>query len=260
MATIAQAAQLEACKVISVLQSKLHVSKPTWWLESRFHFSFADWNDPSRMNWGALRVLNDDLVKGKSGFGTHSHRDAEIFTYVVDGQLSHRDSMGNGEALSRGAVQYLSAGTGISHSEMNDSEATCRFLQVWLTPDKRGRTPQYGSSEYTKADRHNRLLHVLGGSGPKPAWTMHSPHSIKLHQDANVLVSECDAGHSFELELGPGRQAYLVCVEGGTSVNDVKLAARDAAKLISNTNGSTSLKMTALDQGMHLMMIEMAMQ
>jgi redox-sensitive bicupin YhaK (pirin superfamily) len=99
-----------------MLAASLHVSKPTWWLESRFHFSFADYWDPQRMNFGALRVVNDDYVQPKAGFGTHPHRDAEIFSYVLEGQLSHKDSMGHKEALGRGCVQYMSAGTGVMHS------------------------------------------------------------------------------------------------------------------------------------------------
>lgn len=174
---------------VRIYPSKLlHVSKPTWWLESRFHFSFADYYDPNRMNFGALRVLNDDLVQPKAGFGTHGHKDAEIFSYVVDGFLSHKDSMGNVESLPRGCVQYLSAGRGITHSEMNQHDEICRFLQIWFTPDAKGHTPQYGSSQYGKADRHNKLLLVLGGTGSVPTWEKVSiPNSIKLHQDANVF-------------------------------------------------------------------------
>ncbi|GIM07422.1 hypothetical protein Vretimale_11516 [Volvox reticuliferus] len=202
--------------VARVPHSSLHLSKPTWWLESRFHFSFADYWDPARENFGVLRVLNDDLVKAGAGFGAHPHRDAEIFSYVVAGQLSHADSMGNKEALPRGCVQYMSAGTGVVHSEMNEGSETCRFLQLWITPDRRGHKPQYGSSVYDKADRHNRLLQILGGTGASPAWPKTAkPQSIHLHQDANVFVSESDPLTRFELSLGPKRQAYMVCIEGG---------------------------------------------
>eukprot|EP00953_Heterococcus_sp_UTEX-ZZ885_P003129 2214-Heterococcus_DN1.PRE.8 len=120
-----------------VPRESLHVSKPTHWLESRFHFSFAGHWDPKRMNFGALRVVNDDLVTAREGFGAHPHRDMEIFSYIVDGELTHADSKGNRESLGRGAVQYMSAGTGVHHSEMNAHPTdTCRFLQVWITPHR----------------------------------------------------------------------------------------------------------------------------
>ncbi|EFJ46541.1 hypothetical protein VOLCADRAFT_105456 [Volvox carteri f. nagariensis] len=246
----------------------LHVSKPTWWLESRFHFSFADYWDPVRQNFGVLRVLNDDLVKAGAGFGAHPHRDAEIFSYVVSGQLSHADSMGNKEALPRGCVQYMSAGTGVVHSirglqftceEMNEGSETCRFLQLWITPDRRGHDPQYGSSTYGKSDRHNRLLQILGGTGSPPAW----PHtvnlqSIRLHQDANIFVSESDPGTRFDVSLGPNRQAYLICIEGGLHANDVQLDARDGARIVGSESGPSPLTLEAGALGAHFLVVEMA--
>ncbi|PNW78730.1 hypothetical protein CHLRE_09g388208v5 [Chlamydomonas reinhardtii] len=247
--------------VTLVPQGGLHVSKPTWWLESRFHFSFADYWNNEKMNFGALRVLNDDLVKAKAGFGAHPHRDAEIFSYIVSGELSHADSMGNREALPRGCVQYMSAGTGVTHSEMNDGDETCRFLQIWLTPDRRGHAPQYGSTRYERADRHNRLLRILGGTGPAPAWPqLHSPHSISLHQDANVIVSESDAGTRFDLSLGPRRQAYLICIEGDMQVNDQKLGMRDGARIVGGGSEAAPapLSITAGSTGAHFLVVEMA--
>lgn len=252
-------ASMSHATVKLVPSSSLHVSKPTWWLTSRFHFSFADWFDPARMNFGALRVVNDDLVKGHAGFGKHPHRDAEIFTYVLEGKLTHADSMGNRESLSRGSVQYMSAGTGVTHSEMNDHDETCRFIQTWILPDERGHTPQYGSSTYDKADRHNRLLHILGGTGPAPAWPgLHSREAIRLNQDANVAVSESDAGQQFELQLGPSRQAYLLCMEGALTANGQELAERDAAEVVGDASSPTRVDLRALDAGSHFMVIEMA--
>ncbi|KAK9909847.1 hypothetical protein WJX75_008338 [Coccomyxa subellipsoidea] len=239
--------------------AQLHVSKPTWWLESRFHFSFADYYNPQNNNFGALRVLNDDLVKGEAGFGTHGHRDAEIFSYIVDGELTHADSMGNKESLPRGAVQYLSAGSGIRHSEMNDGEETTRFLQVWITPDQRGHKPQYGSREHRPEDRHNRLLHLLGGTGTPPAWKNVNScgQPIILHQDVNVYVSENDAAVAHDIELGEGRQAYLVAIEGSLDVNGTSLEQRDAAELLSGSQ-STQVTLKSGSQGCHFMLIEMA--
>jgi redox-sensitive bicupin YhaK (pirin superfamily) len=211
------------------------------------------------MQFGALRVVNDDLVQPRSGFGTHPHRDAEIFSYILQGKLSHQDSMGSKEALPRGCIQYMSAGTGVSHSEMNDGGETCRFLQVWITPDKRGHKPQYGSARYTKDDRHNRLLHVLRGTGASPAWRgVHSITATRLQQDANVFVSESDAGSSFDLLLAPRRQAYLVCAEGSMKVNDVELLQRDAAEIKGAHDTSTQLRLRVTGSGAHFMLIEMA--
>jgi len=237
------------------------VSKPTWWLESRFHFSFAGWHDPDRMNFGALRVVNDDLVKGKAGFGRHPHRDFEIFSYIVDGKLSHKDSLGNYESLGRGAVQYLSAGTGISHAEMNDDTEPTRFLQIWLSPDKRGVEPQYGSREHETEARHNRLLHLLQGNTPAPTWknVNEQPGADCLHQDAHVYVSENDPNVVHDISLGPKRQAYLICIEGGLRANGVELKMRDALEVV-NTSDSQSLdlQLASGSSGSHFMIIEMA--
>ncbi|KAL3154114.1 hypothetical protein ABBQ32_013646 [Trebouxia sp. C0010 RCD-2024] len=237
----------------------LHHTKGAWWLESWFHFSFANYYNPANMNFGALRVINDDYIKGPSGFGKHPHRDAEIFTYIVEGQLSHEDSMGNKEALPRGCVQYLSAGTGITHSEFNHDKETVRSLQIWMTPDRKGHTPQYGSNRYTKADRHNKLLLILGGSKEVPTWEAVSPgKGIKLHQDANVFVSECDAGTKFSLALGAKRQAYLICIEGNLAVNHEHLTTRDAAEAVAEDAEPMPLHLEALQEGSHFMIIEMA--
>eukprot|EP01025_Chloroclados_australasicus_P003640 TRINITY_DN10867_c0_g1_i1.p1 TRINITY_DN10867_c0_g1~~TRINITY_DN10867_c0_g1_i1.p1 ORF type:complete len:302 (-),score=11.78 TRINITY_DN10867_c0_g1_i1:223-1128(-) len=255
---VSMAANMATGHIRKIPSDTLHKSTPVWWLESRFHFSFADYFNPSNMNFGALRVLNDDLVKPHAGFGTHGHRDAEIFSYIVYGELSHADSMGNKEALPRGCVQYLSAGKGITHSELNDGNQICRFLQIWLTPDRTGHTPQYGSTRYSLEDRHNKLLHIIGGTGKTPAWNnINSTQSIKLHQDANVFVSECDGGFQHKIDLGAKRQAYMVCIEGDVEVNGNKLNTRDAMEIVAEDNGDFPLTITAGQDGTHFMIIEM---
>lgn len=118
------------------------------WLKSIFHFSFANYYNPENMNFGVLRVINDDLVKSNTGFGMHPHRDMEIISYVVDGELNHGDTIGNKNTITRGHVQYMSAGTGISHTEHNFGDTTSRFLQIWLLPDKKGVTPDYGDYRF----------------------------------------------------------------------------------------------------------------
>ncbi|KAF8069394.1 quercetin 2,3-dioxygenase [Scenedesmus sp. PABB004] len=234
--------------------ASLHVSKPTWWLESRFHFSFADWWDPARQNFGALRVVNDDIVAPRAGFG-----------YVLDGSLSHADSMGSKESLPRGCIQYMSAGTGVTHSEMNDHADPCRFIQVWITPDRGAPgygAPKYGSTRHAPGARRNRLLHLLGGTTPAPAWPrVNGEGRQALHADANVFVCESDAGDAHDLELGPGRQAYLLCMEGSLAANERQLGARDAAEVrgAGAGGGPTALSLVAGEGGAHFMIIEMAL-
>ncbi|GBF87789.1 HAD subfamily IA [Raphidocelis subcapitata] len=256
------AAALRPAAIQLVPASSLHVSRPVWWLESRFHFSFADYFDRERMNFGALRVVNDDLVKGGAGFGTHPHRDAEIFSYVLDGRLTHADSMGNRESLGRGGVQYMSAGSGVTHSEENDHEETCRFIQVWLTPAARGLEPQYGSSTHERGARHNRLLQILAGTGPPPDWPGLAAAGTRppprLHADTNVVVSESDGGVAHALTLGPARQAYLLCMEGALTANGQRLGARDAARVSGDGAAPAALEVAALGERAHFLVVEMA--
>ena len=156
-----------------------------------------------------------------------------------------------------GNVQYLSAGSGISHSEMNDGHERCRFIQVWITPDKKGHKPQYGSTVYKPQDRHNKLLHLLGGTGELPAWDkLTPPAKVKLHQDCNVVVSESDAGEKFSIPLRKGRQMYALCMEGSLGVNDTKLQQRDAAEVVAD-GGDLPVELAVGDSGAHFMLIEM---
>ena len=131
------------------------------WLKSRFHFSFAEYNNPKNQNFGVLRVMNDDLVQPMRGFGTHGHRDAEICTYVINGSLTHQDSMGTEETISSGAIQFMTAGSGVRHSEHNRSPTPLRFIQMWLTPRTRGLTPNYGSSAGSPSKRMNQWHHMV---------------------------------------------------------------------------------------------------
>lgn len=154
----------------------------------------------------------------------------------------------------------LSAGTGITHSEMNDGTETCRLLQIWMLPDRRGHTPQYGSSQYTNKDRANTLLQILHGSGQPPNWPgiTRKGNPIHLHQDVNVFVSENEADRKYELSLAPGRAAYVININGTLSVNGVHLDPSDAAEVESKGVEVLPLMLTAGDQGSHFMVIEMA--
>ena len=232
--------------LVKVPSESLYVANHGW-LVSRFHFSFAEYYNPDNMNFGALRVLNDDIVQPATGFETHPHDNMEIVSYCVSGELTHKDSMGYKETLTRGDVQYMSAGTGLTHSEMNESkDKILRFLQIWIMPASRGLKTQYGSKKYKKADRHNKLLHIVSKENGDGV--------IKIHQDANIYVSEIDSGKTVDLLIKQGRQAYLVCIEGTMSMGGVELKERDAVKIM----GKEELTI-ATATGAHLLIIDMAL-
>lgn len=216
------------------------------WLKSKFHFSFAEYYNPSNINFVVLRVINDDLVKPGTGFDTHPHRDMEIISYVVDGELTHGDSMGNKRTLSRGHVQYMSAGTGVFHSEHNLGEETLRFLQIWIFPDKNGYEPNYGDYKFEWKDRKNKWLNIVSSKeGNAP---------IKINQDANIFVLELDKDKEIEFKVGEGRQAYLVQIEGSSDINDIILNMRDGLEIIEE-----DIKIKAIETS-HFLVIEMKKQ
>lgn len=194
------------------------------WLKSIFHFSFSNYYNPDNMNFGVLRVLNDDLVEANTGFDTHPHRDMEIVSYVVDGQLTHGDSMGNKSTLTRGHVQYMSAGTGVMHSEHNLGKETARFLQIWIMPDKKGHTPNYGDYRFQWEERKNKWFHIVSDTkGNAP---------IKINQDANFYVLELDKEEEIKFTVEKNRQAYLVQIEGQSSISQISLNERDALEIV----------------------------
>ncbi len=214
------------------------------WLKSRFHFSFAEYHNPDNIHYGPLRVMNDDLIAGKSGFGTHPHNDMEIITYVIKGALTHQDSMGHRETLGRGAIQYLSAGTGITHSEMNEGEEEVHLIQTWIIPDAKGLKPQYGSKIFDKSERHNRWLHLVGPQGSRAG--------IHIYQDASMYASEIDAGRNIVFDLQEGRQLYLKVMEGSVVINGTQFAPGDAAEVEDEALTAKAITDT------HLLLVEMA--
>jgi len=194
------------------------------WLQSIFHFSFADYQNPKNINFGVLRVLNDDLIAPNEGFDTHPHKDMEIISYILEGELTHKDSMGNERSLSRGHIQYMSAGTGVFHSEHNFGKETLRILQLWIFPDKRNYTPNYGDYMFNWELRVNKWLKVVSGKdGDAP---------IKINQDANIYVLELGEGNEITFPVEKGRQAYLVQAEGSSTINQVELNAKDAMEIV----------------------------
>ena len=189
---------------------------PTWtngnWLKSRFHLSFAEYHDPARTQYGVLRVLNDDLVQPSRGFGTHPHANMEIATIILSGALTHQDSMGSKETLSRGGVQFMSAASGVQHSEHNLSPTEpLRFLQIWITPRVRGGPPAYGGHSGRSSERHNKFDELVADKMNK---TSKAP--VRINSDASIHVAEVEGGRSVSWSLPAGRQAYLVVAEGAS--------------------------------------------
>lgn len=211
------------------------------WLKTYHHFTFGEYYNKKRMNYGPLRVVNDDIVDPHSGFPEHPHRDMEIVSYVVSGGLSHGDSMGHKETVYRGEVQYMSAGTGVYHSESNERDEPVRLLQIWVYPDKKGYEPNYGDFRFKWEDRINKWLHLVGEHAP-----------IKIHQDVNFLVTFLEAGESLDYEIKVNRQAYVVEIENDVIVNNMLLKERDALEVSEGQLKFNSVK------GSHIMIIDMS--
>ncbi len=194
------------------------------WLQTSHSFSFADYVDPQRMQWGALRVFNDDIIAPGRGFGRHPHRDMEILTYVLEGELEHTDSMGNVGVVGAGSVQYLSAGTGIAHSEANHSaQRSVHLVQMWVVPHSGGLAPRYGQMNYTRADRTNRWLPIATGEAGIDAC-------IAIWQDATAYVARIE-GAVLSKTLRAGRKAFFFVAAGDVSVNDAELSDGDAVRI-----------------------------
>ncbi len=194
------------------------------WLESRFHFSFAEYRNPTNIQFGVLRVLNDDIIHAKTGFDTHPHANMEIISYVVDGEITHKDSMGNAETLKAGEVQYLSAGNGIYHSEHNLHESEdLRLLQIWILPPKNGLPKLYGSHKFKEDEKKNKLLNIVSSEN--------GDAKIRIHQDVNFYVSKLDKSKSLNFKIEENRQVYFVQIEGSSSINSIELNNGDAMEI-----------------------------
>jgi quercetin 2,3-dioxygenase len=194
------------------------------WLRTYHSFSFADYHDPGNMSWGALRVFNDDTVAPGQGFGTHPHRDMEIVTYVLRGQLEHRDSLGSHGVVSPGGIQYVSAGTGVQHSEYNHSaEHDVRFVQMWVLPRSRGAKPGYGQRAFEEDERRNRWLAVASGEARVEA-------PVALHADATLRVAKVEDA-ALNYAFGPDRFGFLFVADGDVVANGEHLRTGDAVRI-----------------------------
>ena len=193
------------------------------WLRSFHTFSFADYQDPDHMGFGPLRVINEDRINPDTGFGTHGHRDMEIISYVLDGELAHKDSMGNGSTIVPGDVQRMSAGSGVRHSEFNHARTATHFLQIWIEPDVRGIPPGYEQKHFDAASKRGRLRLIASADA--------RDGSVKIHQDASVYAALIDGTEKATHGLAKGRRAYVHVARGDVTVNGTALKAGDALKV-----------------------------
>jgi hypothetical protein len=216
------------------------------WLDSYHTFSFAAYYNPKFMGFGALRVINEDRVSPGKGFGSHGHENMEILTYVLSGALAHKDSMGNVETLRANDLQRISAGTGIVHSEFNGSHTEpVHFLQIWLEPAVNGLQPSYQQLSLTEEQKLGKLVLVASPEGGGP---------LKIHQDAQVLIGQVEAGKELAYGLQPGRQAWVHVIRGAATVNGQPLATGDAAAV----TGEPFLALTGTDLNTEVLVFDLA--
>jgi redox-sensitive bicupin YhaK (pirin superfamily) len=205
------------------------------WLNTRFTFSFADYYDPKHEEFRTLRVMNDDRVAGGGGFPTHPHRDMEIVTYVLDGALAHQDSMGNGSVIKAGDVQYMSAGTGVAHSEFNNSpKESVHLYQIWMFPDRKGHKPAYDQKHFSADDKRGRLRLVASPDG--------RDDSIRIRQDNELFATVLGPGETVKHELKPERFAYVQVAKGSVTLNGKALETGDGAAV----SAEKSLELTGV--------------
>jgi quercetin 2,3-dioxygenase len=210
--------------MIEIRRSKERGHAEHGWLDSFHSFSFADYYDPAHMGFGPLRVINEDRVQPGQGFGTHSHRDMEIISYVLEGGLAHKDSMGNGSVIRPGDVQRMSAGTGVAHSEFNASKSDpVHFLQIWIEPSVRGIKPSYEEKRFDESSKRGQLRLIASPDG--------RDGSVTIHQDANLYAALVNGPEALEFVSKPGRKTYVHVIKGAVEVNGQPLGAGDAIKI-----------------------------
>ncbi|WP_019831224.1 pirin family protein [Sphingomonas sp. PR090111-T3T-6A] len=206
------------------------------WLNAKHHFSFANYYDPKRMNWGNLRVWNDDTIEARSGFPPHPHRDMEIITYVRTGAITHQDNLGNKGRTVAGDVQVMSAGTGIAHSEYNLENETTTIFQIWILPTRTGEKPSWGARPFPKGERSGKFVTLASGFA-------NDDDALPIRTDARVVGATLKAGETAEYQLGADRRAYLVPATGAVEIEGVRVNARDGAAI----QDVDTLKVTAIE-------------
>lgn len=216
------------------------------WLDTRHHFSFADYYNPKRMSWGQLRVWNDDSIAARSGFPAHPHRDMEIITYVRSGAITHEDNLGNRGRTEAGDVQVMSAGTGIAHSEMNEEDVATQIFQIWIMPDERGLPPSWGTKPFPKGERSGSFVTLASGL---PGDT----DALAIRANARLVAATLKAGQSTEYQISHGRKVYLVPASGQIEINGVVAAAGDGVAI----SDETLLKVSA-QQDSEIVLVDVA--
>ncbi len=206
------------------------------WLNAKHHFSFANYYDPARMGWGAIRVWNDDEIAANSGFPAHPHKDMEIITYVRQGAITHQDSMGNKGRTGAGDVQVMSAGTGVQHAEYNLEPETSRIFQIWILPRETGGQPSWGAKPFPKSDRSGKFVTLASGFDG-------DDEALPIRADARVLGATLKAGESVDHSVDDGRHAYLVLAAGAVEIDGQRFEARDGAAL----SGGQTVTIKALE-------------
>jgi len=210
--------------MIKIIKASEHYKSEMDWLTSYHHFSFADYYNPEKMNYGPLRVFNDDTVQPGTGFDFHRHQDMEIITYLIEGELEHKDNQGNRGVIYPGEVQRMTAGSGILHSEFNHSrEKPLRLLQMWVFANKRGLKPSWEQKKFTKEERTDRLVPVVTSESVRDENALH------IHQDATFYLSTLTGGGRVSHKLSAGRKAYLFVIDGAIRLNDNLMQTQDAA-------------------------------
>jgi redox-sensitive bicupin YhaK (pirin superfamily) len=215
---------IEEAEMIDIRKSSERGHANHGWLDTHLSFSFADYYDPKRVQFRTLRVMNDDRIAGGGGFPTHPHRDMEIVTYVLEGALAHKDSMGNGSTIAPGDVQYMSAGTGVAHSEFNASSTEpVHLYQIWMFPDKQGHKPAYDQKNFPEGEKRGKLRLVVSPDGREG--------SVKIRQDNELYATVLAAGESVKHELKPERHAYVQVARGSVTLNGKALETGDGAAI-----------------------------
>ena len=210
--------------MISTIKSDERHYQDHGWLQTRWHFSFSDYHDPENMNFGPLRVFNDDVVQPGQGFGMHPHKDMEIISYVLSGALEHKDSIGTGSVIRPGDVQRMTAGTGVAHSEFNHSKSdVVHFLQIWIVPRERSLKPSYEQKAFPEAERKGKLRLVASPDG--------RDGSVTIRQDVSLYAALPVTGETLRHELGPGRHAWVHVARGHVEIGGEQLEAGDAVAI-----------------------------
>jgi len=217
------------------------------WLDSKHTFSFGSYYDPNHIEFGNLRVINEDKVQPSKGFGTHSHKDMEIISYVLEGELEHKDSIGNGSVIRPGDVQRMSAGTGIAHSEFNASDTdTVHFLQIWIQPEQKGIQPSYEQKHFSEEEKQGKLKLVASGDG--------RDDSVKIHQDANLYVSLLNQGDRIQYTTDKNRSIWIQIARGLATINNQTVQAGDGIAITQETN----LELVATENNTEILLFDLA--